>query len=322
MDFKDTPDAADLPLVVLLERLHAQGWTAGRDVRSAHEARGPLKFDASPGFRHRPLYFQVVLTIRDLFRAGVTCVHVRQSDKYYQLVLMHKRDMPPNLPTKSYAALLAGKSLDEVLALPLASALALRDRDEEDNVIVGHIADDVGEAEQDDDDDVDSVIVGLEGHLERMDAHDRDVAAASDTSSNSDSDESGSASSTGSGVVVELRRAMRYGDLDSLPATVEGQHIYKEEQNGRRQNYVRLKVNCPRHDGCSKRRSVSENQCRRFGILEPVCFLGAWLQTHCSSKTAHIAVQPTLGGVATYFREHFEKADARSAVRPDLHVVR
>ena len=118
VDFKDTPDAADLPLVVLLERLRAQGWTAGRDVRSAHEARGPLKFDASPGFRHRPLYFQVVLTIRDLFRACVTCVHVRQSDKYYQLVLMHKRGMPPNLPTKSYAALLAGKSLDAVLASP------------------------------------------------------------------------------------------------------------------------------------------------------------------------------------------------------------
>jgi len=79
--------------------------------------------------------------------------------------------------------------------------------------------------------------------------------------------------------------------------------------SGQLGHYVRLVASCPYcdtvHEGCEKKRSISENQTQAIGEKEPLAFLGCWLQ--CASlfedRASHMKFRPTLEDVRAYAKE-------------------
>ena len=66
-------------------------------------------------------------------------------------------------------------------------------------------------------------------------------------------------------------------------ATVQGVDIVKDQhlQPGDRNHYIRACVTCPFHSGqppCKRSRTWGVSQIKRFGHLEPVGFVAAWLK--------------------------------------------
>ena len=107
------------------------------------------------------------------------------------------------------------------------------------------------------------------------------------------------------------KRKRRKGDKREVVCRLEGQDIFKEVHltSGQLGHYVRLVASCPYcdtvHEGCEKKRSISENQTQAIGEKEPLAFLGCWLQ--CASlfedRASHMKFRPTLEDVRAYAKE-------------------
>ena len=90
-----------------------------------------------------------------------------------------------------------------------------------------------------------------------------------------------------------------------LPSSVEGSELHVDDFG----EYQRLYVNCPlsltHHRGatpCRKYRGLGASQCRMLGPMEPVSYLGAWLQQGCSMATrrGHINYRPPQSAVRAF----------------------
>ena len=71
-------------------------------------------------------------------------------------------------------------------------------------------------------------------------------------------------------------------------------------------HYIRLSVNCPQcaagHPDCGKRRNIGEAQCRNFGQVEPLGFIGVWLERANSfaDKASHLKFTPSLADIRSF----------------------
>jgi len=95
---------------------------------------------------------------------------------------------------------------------------------------------------------------------------------------------------------------------DSYPTELETpsqgmRRIHEQGGWNRGRQYHRLLIHCTAHDGCRTQREISVQTCRALGDLEPMAFLGAWIEAAGGFTTAgaHARHRPGIAAVRAFF---------------------
>lgn len=79
--------------------------------------------------------------------------------------------------------------------------------------------------------------------------------------------------------------------------------IHEQRGWNRGRPYHRLLIHCTAHDGCHTQREISVQTCRALGDMEPMAFLGAWIEAagDFTTAAAHSRHRPAIAAVRAFF---------------------
>jgi len=119
----------DLPAIVAIEELVANGWMPDRVADADHLAIDDRTFSCKPGFSRSPLYFACLTVLEALFEAGLTSLALGQHNQYYRAALLstEKDKVVKNLKVAQYQKMLKDGVVDEALPLPAPPAPVIHD---------------------------------------------------------------------------------------------------------------------------------------------------------------------------------------------------
>ena len=206
-------------------------------------------------------YFRCVLSIESLLAAGVETFVSNEVVHYYQC-LLKGIVVPTGLGSKAYKALVAGTSLDIVLALTSAPQATIADKPSDQ--VGGENDDEVLQA---------SCTAPLPLPL-----------APPSTRVTSSSSSSSRESSSCEDDVMHAGAVTEDAPID-VPAFLEGGAIDVEDASARH-GYKRYVIACPWHRGCKRRRNDHAQQRSHFGRHEPIAFLAVWCMSGREVATA------------------------------------
>jgi len=267
---------ATVPAVCLLDALELQGFSFVRHAVT-HTPASTLMADVRKAAARRP-YFQCLLARADLYKAGVEGLPSTRSNGFYAVLLRTKK-VPPKLPAKEYARMLAkmtdGKALEALdrSAPPAPSrrprAAEVRDGDSD---IVGD-AEPIGDPK---DVQPEPEAIVSEGEEDPPPEPEQDAVV-------------------GDAAAAAAPTEEEFPDIDGVPVM-----LIKGRVSGGWSYHERLKVVCPRHDRCSKTRSRMMDVAE-FGPLAAELFLGAWLGKAMHMEAAeHKKYTPSRDDVRAY----------------------
>lgn len=267
---------ADIPALVLMDKLREDGFAAGGEVVEHHLSAAKV-YDSRKAWARRS-YLKAVIHRSELFSAGVHSFRSSKSNAFFDYMLKFKKEPPPSMSAVALRAALQGNASDEAEVLALMdtpggqglfvekpSLQALADQDDED--IAGDdvmraapaAEDGARELEPPPVEPVDAVIAG-----------DQPIAAP------------------------------------VWPAYIEGaavRHLSERHEGRGGHNYfMRLSVRCTNlaHGRCSRTRSVAL-MAAELGPRAAEFHLGAWLRAADHLPAAdHRRYQPSLAEMRAY----------------------
>ena len=285
----DVPDESPgLPAALVWERLAERGWRAGRQAQCPHVDVVDRRLCLERSLARSAAYGRCVLRLGALLDEGLPGLHCRQAVSYYLAVLQSPRKalVLPGRPAKEYAALCRPTADDAPPDIapppePLQPAAA-------------------GASSS-------------AGALVPPPPPPPLPASSSADFVCPDADPFGAVppASVRTGTLADGLRDVppawapflaQLAD-PALPLAVEGQRLSVDGHfvTGA-MSYIRMRVACPHHVRCQKSRSVTFM--RRFGMREPIAYLGAWLVAgadgRCSGRVEHVAHAPTAAEVVAY----------------------
>ncbi len=312
----------DTPALIILESLLNDGWAIG-DRTEPHAIHDGQRVIASVDCVDCKCYLQCLVAMHTLEQRGLQTLPIHQHNLYYKLVLGSERpaDIACGQPVKAYAALLAGGVAASALEVHAAIAqdhiedrpfscrnLALPEPTTRRTVHSSAIGARVPQEER-------VALMNLAWAQPSLATSAEDAAPSQDVPPAEPLRAAEMAQGHGGfdDPPTDDVPFTASGSLTALPASwVEGQPVHCEVRNvpgeaHYRRYSVRCPLSCTAHAGktpCMKRRGAGPAQCARFGDLEPIAFLGAWLKSapRHLNRAAHVNSAPTPQQVEAYMR--------------------
>jgi len=257
-----------VPVLSLMDCLQERGYDlVPRTVE--HISGGPLVADSRKAVSRRS-YFQCVIALPELLKAGVRSFSSGLSNAFYTVLLQKKMLPPLGLPAAKYQEMLALDDGDEIALKALTSQVGQPAKKRRVEALL-------------DDPDV----VGDEGFPAIAD---NIVQAAV-------------AQAAAEAVVVGNDDA---GAEDRYPEQISGCLVsfVKGRQEVGHTYHARLKVVCPVHPACSKSRSLNLLQ-EVFGARAAEGFLGAWIaKAESMSEADHKGHMPRRDDIHAWLAQH------------------
>ena len=293
-------DMRQWPCACLLERLGSHGWMAGRLPGAPHLNEGDRLVYVPPGHSRRREYYMCLLQLGSLFRRGLGQLACDEVGSYYKAILAAERPalILPGLGDRAYRAALRGDAPDHAqLAAagdgprrrrPRIFAPALADAEAAAPAAPGALVDDEEGGGDEDFDFSFALEAAFAGALLPAVADEVDQASAA--------------------LPAEPELAAALGG-PRLPELIEGCRLSRETRprSARGGGYDRLRIICPFHDNCTKKRNLGLNP--ELGPLAPVGFLGCWVAAGAdipgrASARTHIGRAPTFRQTQSYMERN------------------
>jgi len=308
----DRPGMVEPPALIPLRKLAQAGWQVGSNLAS-HTADSERKV-VLKGVCQRKSYLLCLLKLDILFARGLTSLPVGQNNAYYRAVYIAEApgDVRPNLRVKDYASMMSSTAEENV-------------ESSGDDEMRAPAANEAAEATNPPADSM-SLIALLETSV--ADGLSLQAGAASEASAPAHESQEPSTATRADTILDMLEvsadalleptaaplRQPRGNAFEDLPESIDGiKIIYDWHHKEGKLQYERFGIRCPcastshfvRGAPCFKYRNAGANQTSRYGKLEVIGFLGAWVRSanqHADRK-AHMADNPNDARVKAYLMD-------------------